>query len=219
MLMAVVNADYEFIYVDIGCQGRISDGGVFRNTSLFQKLNENQLILPPNEPLPFSEVPLPYVFVGDDAFALSTYMLKPYPGAHDKGSAKRIFNYRLSRARRLVGNVFGIMASVFRIFRKPMLLEPHKVSEITMTCVLLHNFLRKSRTSSSRYLPQDSFLLDTEIDGRFIPGTWRTEEDKMSSFIPLRQIARKPAQDAKEVRDRYAEYFINHGAVAWQNNV
>lgn len=75
-------------------------------------------MLPPDDPMP-------YVFVEDDAFALTTRMLKPYPGVHDKGSSKRIFHYRLSRARRVVENVFGILASVFRIFSKPILLEPH----------------------------------------------------------------------------------------------
>lgn len=83
--MALVNAKYEFIYVDIGCQGRISDGGVFQNTALYQKLSENQLMLPPADPMP-------YVFVGDDAFALTTLMLKPYPGVHDKGSSKGFLN-------------------------------------------------------------------------------------------------------------------------------
>lgn len=43
VLMAVVDADYNFIYADIGCQGRISDGGVFRNTSFFKKLEESTL--------------------------------------------------------------------------------------------------------------------------------------------------------------------------------
>lgn len=162
--MALVNAKYEFIYVDIGCHGRISDGRVFQNTALYQKLSENQLMLPPADPMP-------YVFVGDDAFALTTLMLKPYPGVHDKGSSKGIFKYRLSRARRAVENVFGILASVFRIFRKPILLEPHKVTEITMTFVLLHNFLRKSRSSSTRYLPA---RLDIEIDRKLVPGKWRS---------------------------------------------
>jgi len=93
-------------------------------------------------------VSLPYAFLTDEAFALSTNIMKPYSGVHEKGNAKRIFNHWLSRARRVVENVFGIMASVFRIFRGPILLEPEKVQEITMTCVLLHNFLRRSKSSS-----------------------------------------------------------------------
>ena len=34
VLLAVVDADYKYIYIDIGCNGRISDEGVFRNCLL-----------------------------------------------------------------------------------------------------------------------------------------------------------------------------------------
>jgi hypothetical protein len=44
--------------------------------------------------------------------------MKPYATDLNKRSPKRVFNYRLSRARRIVGNAFGLIASVFRIFRK-----------------------------------------------------------------------------------------------------
>lgn len=55
--------------------------------------------------------------VGDDAFALKTHLLKPYGGTN-LTKAQKIFNYRLSRARRIVENAFGILASRFRIFQK-----------------------------------------------------------------------------------------------------
>jgi len=71
VLMALVDANYCFTFADIGCQGRISDGGVFRNTILYQKIEENKLMLPPNQPLPSKTLPIPYVIVADDAFALS----------------------------------------------------------------------------------------------------------------------------------------------------
>ena len=34
VLLGLVDADYKFIYIDVGCNGRISDGGVYRNSSL-----------------------------------------------------------------------------------------------------------------------------------------------------------------------------------------
>lgn len=55
----------------MGCQGRISDGGVFRNIKLFKQLNENKVELPPHKSIPGKETPGPYVFVADDAFGLS----------------------------------------------------------------------------------------------------------------------------------------------------
>lgn len=58
--------------------------------------------------------------------------MKLYSGVHPKGSVKRNFNYRLCRARRVVENVFGISSSVFRVLRKPMLLEPEKAEVVVM---------------------------------------------------------------------------------------
>lgn len=93
--------------------------------------------------MPGSYKDVPYVFLGDGAFALSTHVMKPYPGNHDSGSPKRIFNQYLSRSRVVVENTFGILVTKFRIFKKPIPFNPEKVSLITMTCILLHNFLRK----------------------------------------------------------------------------
>ena len=44
-LLAFVDYDYRFIYTDVGCQGRISDGGVYRNSSLFSLISHNALDL------------------------------------------------------------------------------------------------------------------------------------------------------------------------------
>jgi len=215
VLMAVVNANYSFTFVDIGCQGRISDSGVLRNTSFFKKLDTDKLKLPHEEILPNTDVSLPYVFVTDAAFPLSTNMMKPYSGVYEKGNAKRIFNYRLSRARRVVENVFGIMVSVFRVFRGPILLEPEKVTTITMTCVLLHNFLRRSKSSSSFYTPPGIFDSESN-DGSIVPGSWRSEQNDSSSMFPLQRLPRRSGLNAKIVRDQFSEYFVTNGKVAWQ---
>lgn len=215
VLLALVDAHYRFTFVDIGCQGRISDGGVFNNSSLFSKLQKGQLKLPPDRKLPSFDKILPYVFVGDAAFALSRHMMKPYPGIYEKGSAQRIFGYRLSRARRVVENVFGIMASVFRVFRKPMVLEPEKVSNVTLACVLLHNFMRRSLSSATFYTPPGTF--DTEVDGEIIPGSWRNDESGMTSFLPIQKLARKPGEVARGIRDSFAEYFTTSGKLPWQD--
>lgn len=217
VLIALVDANYRFIFVDVGCQGRISDGDIFRNATLFKRLNENQLMLPPDQPLPSERLPIPYVFVGDNVFTLSSHLMTPYPGTYDKGSVDGIFNSRLLRVHRLVENVFGIMASVFRVFRKPMLLEPDKVTNITMTCVLLHNFLSSSKTSSSSYLPLGTF--DTEKEGEVTPGSWRQDQKDLSSFLPLRKMPGKPEFAANRIRDAFASFFATNGQVPWQDTV
>ena len=69
-------------------------------------------------------------------------LLRPYPG-DDLGESKRIYKYRLYGARRIVENAFGILASRFRCFRRPLLLDTVNAMAVVKGAVMLHNFLRK----------------------------------------------------------------------------
>lgn len=55
--------------------------------------------------------------MGDEAFKISCLMMRPYP-ANNFTIEQRVFNYRLSRARRVIENAFGILVSRWRIFKK-----------------------------------------------------------------------------------------------------
>lgn len=68
VLMAIANANYELIYFHFGTNGRVSDGGAIKNTDFYQKLINGTLSLP--QPGSVNGITLPYVFVGDEAFAL-----------------------------------------------------------------------------------------------------------------------------------------------------
>jgi len=142
VLMALVDAKYRFIYVDIGRNGRMNDGSVFKESSFARALNSGLLNIPPPMPLPnyLRNVSIPYMIVADDAFSLTTSMMKPFKNrclSHEE----RIFNYRLSRARRVVENAFGILANRFRVLLRAIPLSVEKVEMITMTCCILHNFI------------------------------------------------------------------------------
>ncbi|XP_044753817.1 protein ANTAGONIST OF LIKE HETEROCHROMATIN PROTEIN 1-like [Coccinella septempunctata] len=215
VLMALVDAEYNFTFVDIGCQGRISDGGVFNNCKLYHKIEDGSLNIPAPKPLPGRSLKLPYVFVADAAFPLTENIMKPYSGYHPKDTAERAYNYRLSRARRIVENAFGIASSVFRVLRKPLLLKPEKATLIVMTVVCLHNFLRRSKTSKHLYSPVGS--LDTEKEGELIPGTWRAEEKELASLLPLKNIPRRNKESVAAIRNEFAKYFKESGALTWQN--
>ena len=83
-----VDYHYKFMFIDVGCQRRISDGGVYNNSSLSNATENNLLDLPPPRPLPISEDPewvhdyeterFPVVIVVDDAFPLKSQIIKPY---------------------------------------------------------------------------------------------------------------------------------------------
>jgi hypothetical protein len=109
VIFAVVDANYNFTYANIGCQGRILGRGVFNETKFKKSLEDNSINLPNPCKLPGRNKSIPFVFVADDAFPLSCNIMKPYAGIQEKGSSKRIFNYRLNRARRVSENTFGII--------------------------------------------------------------------------------------------------------------
>lgn len=56
------------------------DGGVFRNSQLFQKIEDGSIQFPDPIVPPMGTDPLPYVLVGDEAFPLKNYMMRPYSG-------------------------------------------------------------------------------------------------------------------------------------------
>lgn len=172
-------------------------------------MENNSMNIPAPIPLPGREIPVPYFVLGDGAFPLNVHVMKVFSGLHPKGSIKRSFNYRLCRARRVVENVFGISSSVFRVLRKPMLLEPEKAEVIVMSVAHLHNFLKKSMNSVNIYTPSGTF--DREVGGQITEGNWRSENNNMASLLPIRNMPRRSALDVKKLRNEIANYFVNEG--------
>lgn len=142
VLLGIVNANYEFIYVNAGANGSVSDGGVFKHTAFHKKLLNNQLHLLTPSVLPGADLVAPYCFVADNAFAINENLLKPYP-PRNLTHEKRIYNYRLCRARRIVENTFCILAERFRVIKKPIQINVKNVSKVVMASCALHNYSRK----------------------------------------------------------------------------
>lgn len=151
---------------------------------------------------------MPYVFVADNAFPLHPNIIKPFPGDHPQGSMQRNFNRKLSSVRIVVENAFGVMSARFRVLRKPIALQPSEASRVVMTCVLLHNFLRKSSNSRSIYTP--SGYTDTVVNGGITnPGTWRKDfGEGEGAFKPMKNIARRSSLTAIQIRNKFAEHFM-----------
>jgi len=101
---------------------------------------------------------------------------------------------------------------VFRVLRKPVLLEPERAQLVAMTVACLHNFLRRSPDWAAIYTPTGTF--DYEENVREIEGTWKAiSNENMTSLFPIRKIARKPLLKTKERREELAAYFLSGGRV------
>jgi len=141
VLMAVVDFEYKFILVDIDCNGRHNDSSIFLRSEIAPYLEE-QLLHMPTQKLPGGSIPVPYVILGDFAFGLQPHLLKPFPRATEMNNMlHRVFNYRLSRARRTVENAFGIAASVFQVLRKPIIHKQNNADRVIFAITCLHNYL------------------------------------------------------------------------------
>ena len=79
VLLALVDYQYRFTFVDIGSYGSNSDSGVFKNTALCRKMQNKTLAIPDDKPLIVDDQPCPHVIVGDEAFPLMTNLMRPYP--------------------------------------------------------------------------------------------------------------------------------------------
>ena len=80
--------------LDLGQVGRFSDGGVLAHSAFGRALESGSLHFPAPKSLPGSSSPhLPFVIVGDEAFPLRQYMLRPYPGKNLSGMMLQILLY------------------------------------------------------------------------------------------------------------------------------
>lgn len=196
VLMAVTDANYKFIYIDVGAYGKCSDSAIFEDSVLYQKVNSGTMNLPPDRAISYlNPIPLPFVFLADDAFALSRRVMCPYVGK-TLGVEKRAFNYRHCRGRRFVECTFGILANKWRIFHRALDVDIDFAIDIVKACCILHNFVR-------------------DRDGMQFNDTLYRFPNVNDEDVPHPPIRR---EYESFVRNAFAKYFINEGAVTWQNN-
>lgn len=154
ILYAVVDARYNFSFIDVGTNGRVNDAAVFSKSAFNVALETNSL-----------QVPERGVFLGDDAFPLRPNLLKPFSRCGPLTQTQQVFNYRLSRARRVVENTFGILVAKFRVFEKPIPLAIDTSKQVVKTCCALHNWLRKTSTLEAPYVRREMLSVEDWENG------------------------------------------------------
>ena len=214
VLLVLVDTNYKFLYVNVGCQGRMSDGAVFKNSELYHLLVNGKINLPDSRQLldlsnlndsflvkSNHESEVPYIVVADDVFPLAMYCMKPY-SSQKLSDSKWIFGCRLPRARRTTENAFGNLSNQFRVLSSRMYLELNNATKITLACCVLHNILRTP--SKNSYSPS-GFADELEGNGNIRQGEWRDRNN--SAMLPLAATtSRHPSHNADKIRDIFREY-------------
>lgn len=171
---------------------------IFAKSNFGQRIQKGEFNLPPPKKLPLSDVELPHVLLGDEAFALHENVMKPFPKKQSLADqAKRIYNFRHCHARRTVENAFGILAAYFRIFNTPIQIDIKTIDNLILSGCLLHNILRKSKVPTP--VQCDYSAVNTNLIS-------------MST-----QPACRARPNAIEIRNKFKDYFNGQGEVEWQN--
>ncbi|XP_063623699.1 uncharacterized protein LOC134805527 [Cydia splendana] len=198
VLLAIVDSDYRFVYVSVGSYGKECDSSIFKETTFWKMMLDGSLQIPAPCPLSTnSELRVPYVIIGDEGFGLHENLLRPFGGTHlDKN--KRIFNYRLTRARRYVECVFGILANKWRIFHRPLDTDKTTAIWIVKACTVLHNFIR----DEEGLISNSDNSVSEEVQLENLPNERRT----------------RGGNAANSVRTEFMNYFMSEaGSVSWQD--
>lgn len=75
--------------------------------------------------------------------------MRLFPGKALINEMHKIFNYCLSRARRILEKKFGILVPSWRIFLKPIDVRPENVEKLVLTVIALDKYLRQTNASYS----------------------------------------------------------------------
>ena len=156
LLQAVVDANYCFIDTCIGWPGKVHDARVLANSKFYERGQEGTLF--PDEKRNLGGIDVPIVVLGDPAYPLLQWLMKPYPDNERTTEPQKRFNYMLSRNRMVIENAFGRLKGRWRRLQKRVDFDVKDVPALILACCTLHNIC--------------------EMQGDLFPERWNvTEED------------------------------------------
>ncbi|XP_018305413.1 uncharacterized protein [Mycetomoellerius zeteki] len=219
LVLATCDANYAFTFVDIGDYGSLSDTSILSVSGFGQALEHDELNLPPPKLLPKSTILAHHYFVGDEIFPLRLNLLRPYARKNLLGIKQKVFNYRLSRARRTIENAFGILVTRWRVLRTTLAMHPNNVEAVISAAVCLHNFIMKWEEHTigfQSYCPP-GYVDHYNEDGNVVSGLWRDENVPRCITRLNRVGSNRAATISLEQQDTISEYFMtNEGQIPWQ---
>ena len=211
VLLALVDADYRFIFIDVGYCGSNGDSRIFKASPLGRAFMNGNLNIPGPKQLPGWPQGgcLPHCIVGDEAFPIRMDLMRPFPRGKKENRLpynKMIFNYRLSRVRRIAENAFGILVQRFRLYDRRICMDDHNVVKVVKATCNFHNYLCSARMDAANVMAQ--------LNPQGAP--------YMQPHAMLRELQNQGyhgTKAAERVRNIYMEYFnSNVQAVPWQGN-
>ncbi|CAM5108407.1 unnamed protein product [Natator depressus] len=192
VLQALVDHNGRFTNINVGWPGKVHDTCVFRNSGLFQKLQEGTLF--PDQKITVGDVEMPIVILGDPAYPLTPWLMKPYTGSLD--SSQELFNYRLSKCRMVVECAFGHLKACWYSLLTRLDLSETNIPTVITACCALHNLC--------------------ESKGEMFMAGWEVEANRLAAGYtqPDTRAVRRAQEGAVRIREALKTSFITGQATA-----
>ena len=168
----------------MGWPGSVHDARVFAHSNLYKKITEEELL--PSKPLRVNGVDVPLFLIGDSAYPLNTWLMKPFPHNGVLTTEQKTFNYRLCRARIVVENAYGRLKARWRRLMKRNDMHVRNIPNVVAVACILHNMC--------------------EVHGDAFNDAWLETSDN-SSQPPTTACHSSTSNGPKRVRDALVHYF------------
>ncbi|XP_050801902.1 uncharacterized protein LOC127047544 [Gopherus flavomarginatus] len=174
-----------FIDINTGWPGKVHDARIFRNSGLFRKMQARTFF--PDWKITVGDVKMPIVILGDPAYPLMPWLMKPYTGKLDRSQDR--FNYRLSQCRMTVDCAFGHLKGRWRSLYGRLDLGESSFPAVISTCCTLHN--------------------NCEGKGETFSQEWTSEVQSLEAEFaqPESRATREAQYRATRIRDALREEF------------
>ena len=198
ILLALVDPKYRFIWSSVGAPGNTHDSTLFQSTSLWEKITAGSIL--PKSVLEIEGQAIPPLILGDGAFPMRTWIIKPY-GDAILNEQKRYLNYRLSRARMVTEGAFGKLKGRWRVLSKKCESNPETLKRFGLASIVLHNIC----IEMGDIIPRN---IDLTIDPS---SNKRRPRNELREVLQMTDINQRylgtNSAEAKSIRDFLAEIF------------
>ncbi|XP_064631623.1 uncharacterized protein LOC135489922 [Lineus longissimus] len=188
---AMVDDRYCFRDLCVGMPGSVHDAKVLAHSELFKEFEERNYLTDVSVEVNGTKVPP--VILGDPAYPLLSWIVKPYPETTAITQEEKNFNHQFSRNRMVVENSFGRLKGRWRRLLKRIDFYHEDVPELFVACCTLHNLC--------------------EMEGDDFDAKWldKVKERIADMEVPMRALAVAHAtrnEDPHAVRNTLKNYYI-----------
>lgn len=185
LVQAVVDHNYLFTDVCVGWPGSVHDARVLANSTIYKKASQREILCGENVNVCGTDVPV--FLIGDSAYPLNSWLMKPFAYNSNLTPAQRSYNFHLSRARIVVENAFGRLKGRWRRLMKRNDMNIDNIPHVITACCILHNMC--------------------EVHGDSFNDLWLEDVDMSTQPEASPSGGSNVCHTAKAIRDALVKYY------------